>query len=604
MKIANQGLLLYPDSFGIPRSLSVPLVSLFSQRIKDNGEEYTCSFLKNMKLSFIREKAGMSYIQPWVKLRNKTDYSGIFGALQRWCRLSFRRWSKVIKLLQIYTTLYSPRITPSQETKFLDGVNARDIEIPVDLKVGLVRSLHKVVQPRGKLPDPPSLVEMPTSPTRRAPHPNGKTYPEDEALLESMSYTRYTNHGWSYSARYARLIDCVERDVELIDNRDSPDICEYHGSVGRIGIIQEQGYKLRAVANPGRIYQCALQPLGKAIYDILPSLAWDCTHNQSKPFCFIQKTLSENKFVYSIDLSGATDYFPLSLQILILKEIFPYDLDSVNLFHDISRGVWQYGATKIRWSKGQPLGLYPSFGSFALVHGLLLFFLNEDRHNDDFFVLGDDVVILNSELYERYITLLSKIECPISHSKSLVSNTVAEFAGKLLTKHGVVEQTKWRNISDDSFLDNLRNIGPKAMRLLKPRQRKVAKILWDIPDFMGGLGFNPDGIPLEDRIFKGLCLFDGRETASYLMSFNKKINKLHYGVAPPLGRPSHFRVIGRDFDQKSRNYTSAILPILEEWYEISGRNLFEVNPNLDLPIEGLRSSLTRLESLERTLDLR
>jgi len=303
-------------------------------------------------------------------------------------------------------------------------------------------------------------------------------------------------------------------------------------------------------------------------------------------------------------LSGATDYFPLSLQILILKEIFPYDLDSVNLFHDISRGVWQYGATKIRWSKGQPLGLYPSFGSFALVHGLLLFYLNGDRHNDDFFVLGDDVVILNFELYERYISLLSKIECPISHSKSLVSNTVAEFAGKLLTKHGVVEQTKWRNISDDSFLDNLRNIGPKAMRLLKPRQRKVARVLWDIPDFMGGLGFNPNGIPLEDRIFKGLCLFDGRETASYLMSFNKKINKLHYGVVPPLGRPSHFRVIGRDFDQKSRNYTSAILPILEEWYEISGRNLFEVNPNLDLPIEGLRSSLTRLESLERTLDLR
>lgn len=601
MKIANQGLIRYSDSFGIPHCLSIPLISLFERKLKCNGEEYTCVFFKDMKLSFIREKAGLEYKVPWLKMKNKTDYSGIFGSLQRWCRFNFRHWSKVIKLLQIYTTLYSSTITDQQEQKFLSGVQSKNVEVPVDLISSLLRSIDCLNLKQSKLPNPRSIVEMPTSFTKRAPHPCGRTFPEPDSLIESLSYTRYTNHGWTYRARYSKIFDYVEKDVELVDDRDSPDICEYRSSVGNIGIIQEQGYKLRAVANPGRVYQCALQPLGKRIYDILPHLPWDCTHNQDKGFPFIQSHLSGEKTVYSIDLSGATDYFPLDLQMAILKKMFKHDLDSVNLFYDLSRGYWKYKDRMIRWTKGQPLGLYPSFGSFALAHGLLLFVLNDFKHMNAFFVLGDDVVILDETLYKRYISVLSELECPISYAKSLISNNLAEFAGKLLTKDKIVEQTKWRNISDDSFLDNLRNIGPKAMRLLRPRQRKIAKILWDIPEFMGGLGFNEKGIPLEDRVFKGLCLFEDKKTASYLMSLNKKINYLNYSDSLDSMRPSHFRVIERDFDLKSRQITTSILPILTKWYEISGRNLFSVNPSLDLPIEGLRSSMTKLESLERIL---
>ena len=84
-------------------------------------------------------------------------------------------------------------------------------------------------------------------------------------------------------------------------------------------MIQEPGFKLQAVANPGRIYQAALKPLGDALYNLLPSLSWDCTHNQSKPFDVIQDQLHKGLPTFSVDLSDATSHFPLSLQMEALK---------------------------------------------------------------------------------------------------------------------------------------------------------------------------------------------------------------------------------------------------------------------------------------------
>lgn len=62
------------------------------------------------------------------------NHKGPIGALERWCEKSHKRWSKVIKLLGIYTTIYSPNLLDAQERKFLDGVLAVDIEVPDDIR--------------------------------------------------------------------------------------------------------------------------------------------------------------------------------------------------------------------------------------------------------------------------------------------------------------------------------------------------------------------------------------------------------------------------------------------------------------------------------------
>jgi hypothetical protein len=180
-----------------------------------------------------------------------------------------------------------------------------------------------------------------------------------------------------------------------------------------------------------------LTPLGDALFKALAGLPWDCTFDQSKPYQSVQEHLKRGGTAFSVDLSSATDYFPLELQLSILRKIFPFDIDQISLFEDLSRTNWTYGKKSVRWTNGQPMGLYPSFPSFALAHGMLLDYLSQGVPGR-FYVLGDDVVILHRPTYEKYVQMLKVLGCPYNPSKSLVSNQVAEFAGKLIFPERIV----------------------------------------------------------------------------------------------------------------------------------------------------------------------
>jgi len=134
--------------------------------------------------------------------------------------------------------------------------------------------------------------------------------------------------------------------------------------------------------------------------------------------------------------------------------------------------AWKSSIGDVYWRRGQPLGVYPSFFAFTLTHGLVLAQLAE-MQTDQFFVLGDDVVILNDQLYERYIAFLKKTSCPYGSDKSIASALVAEFSGKVVTPSRVIPQLKWRKVSNDNFLDIALLLGRRSRELMTIRQRRV-----------------------------------------------------------------------------------------------------------------------------------
>jgi hypothetical protein len=241
---------------------------------------------------------------------------------------------------------------------------------------------------------------------------------------------------------------------------------------GEIHFLQEPGFKCRSIASPYRIHQLALKPLGDVLYNTLKFLPWDCTHQQDKAYPVIQKFLKNSKIVHSIDLTSFTDVFPLELQMQVLYEIFGDNNPHVLAFKAVSEGRWSSSIGEIRWNKGQPLGLYPSFALAGLTHGLLLALLAGVYHQQ-FFVRGDDVIILDDNLYERYIKTLELLECPWSPDKTISSNVIAEFAGKIILSDAIIPQFKWRNISDNNFIDICRNHGVRIRSLLSSKQRVV-----------------------------------------------------------------------------------------------------------------------------------
>jgi hypothetical protein len=600
-------------ALSIPKKIFIPILTKVRLWVKSSGEEWTADRLKAIKVDVIRRKAGMPPVSQWIA-HSRSCFKGEFGLLEKWMSKSDKNFSRGIQLLQIYTLFYAKEVTPKQREKFLSGVLS---DPPQPTMVSLAKEtidrgyelLPQMLHVR-KLSKPQPLVDMLPSPSKRAPLLD-KSVKEEDGIVDSLKFLFETQEGFQHYIKYksshylpvmGELWDVLRDPYNRAENKGAFDPLKKHNSflVGRIGLIQEAGYKLRSVANPGRVFQRVLEPLGKAIYGYLKDLPFDCTFDQSKAFPVLQEALTRSKTIHSIDLSGATDYFPLALQEHLLRKIFP-DIE-VNLFCDLCKASWympHYG--EISWRRGQPLGLYPSFGAFALTHGCLLLGLLNKEWDNQFFILGDDVVILDDQLAQDYYQILMDLGCPVSHQKSLHSNSLCEFGGKIISASTVISQYKWRGISDDSFLDIAKIIGPKSLALFMPRQVKIIKRLSKIPDFLGGLGWNSKGLPLEERCSDKL-IWQPELPVDHLMDYSvvRIRNLLRSQIyqrtmfTKPIGSNSLWIDKDRDLDQRSSLLIQKLLPssLWKMDKKILGKNIDGVSLSLygekaDLPINTL-----------------
>jgi len=612
-------LLFRAYSLPVSRSVSSQFITKVVDWVERSGEEWTIDRLKSIKLDIIRMKAGLSPVSTWVKRGRRSRFSGIIGTLERNALSDDNSFNSVIQLIQVYSWFIAKGVTPKQRQKFLDGVLAnpppRDA---LNLGKEILDKGSNIMglRPVKYLPEVRPLTEFLPSPNRRAPV-IGRSVPEDQGVIDSLQYLWFTSKGRQHYQRFKIHYDKIMMGLDWWNTwlykgtgpyGPMPEYSEEF-LVGRIGLIQEPGYKLRAVANPGRVFQQVLKPVGDTLYNILRHLPWDCTFNQSKGVSVIQKHLSLGGVVHSIDLSGATDYFPLEMQLHLLKKFLP--LDMVDLFSEISQGTWEmpdFGL--VSWKRGQPLGLYPSFGSFALTHGCLLLGL-AGGHNDSFYILGDDVVILDEKLAQCYISLLGMLHCPVSTSKTIVSSKLCEFAGKVITEKSVIPQYKWRIVSDDSFLDTCRNIGPRAIRLLRKRQRQVVEKISSLPECLGGFGWNPNGESLETRLNSHPWLWEPKEARRLVTSYTGTSIRLLFAsdsyTQTLRDTPNLVCSLCDDLDQRSIALTKAYLgDFLVPWYRILGKNLDEVlteSDPCDLPFEMTKDPSSTLSVWERKLGL-
>lgn len=612
---------------GVPSEISVPVVDLFYRWAACSGTEWAVRRFKDIKVDLLRKKAGLPKCSSWVKRSSSKSklFGGPLGSLETWMQRTTKHFARGLALINLYTTFYASEITSLQAKKFIDGVSASAVTLP--------STMHEVLQ-RGyrlaglrkvrKLPSPKPLLQYNPSPTKRAPTPWGSV-PEVEGVLDSLGYLR-SDAGLAHYLKFSQFyrpiliglepeIDFLVRSYTAMGIRSNPRPRPGPIVVGRIGLIQEPGYKLRAVANPGRIFQRVLEPFGKVLFSQLKMLPWDCTFEQSKADIAISDRLRSGKKVHSVDLSGATDYFPLDIQETVLRLLFEDFPQYVDLFIEISKSEWQAprgfpsdrlsSNGTLTWTKGQPLGLFPSFASFALSHGLLLLGLLGEPYDGQFFVLGDDVVVLDDELYDKYRNALDVMQCPVSESKTLSSSILAEFRSVIFFEDQKVTQYKWRRLSDDSFLDIIRQ-SPQLSKMLLPRQRKVVNLIAGIPTELGGLGWNPKGLTLSARLDPFISLFiTDYVPKERLMGYNRQITEMLYmskfsrmSRSNP-ANPARASSIGA-FDQKAVSIVQEVLGgTFVPLSPLLGSNIdLILDGEVDLPIVGTRE-LSKVSKLQR-----
>jgi len=615
----EQGLRRRMEVIDVPLHLQRELTNLVLKWVSSSGVEWTIKRLKSLKVDLYRRK---SFLPPltWVRKNRRGDVAGVIGGLYRWSSKSDVNFRKVVQTMMCYTVFTYDKPTDSQLKKFKDALQASPPSLGKDLDPiydRLPRMFDKVTVDRS---EEVSLLLFRGSPSKRKPSSNGISVPQDSNILKDADSILENAWGRDLVEMYPDLFRPVFSGLKVnpisLPFGNVPNWIDPSQIIGgKIAFIQEPGGKLRSVASPYLAFQLALRHFGRSVYRLAHLLPWDCTHDQSQPIPTLQDRLRKNHVIHSVDLSSATDYFPLEVQVKMMRAIFG-NIPDISLFETISRSTWLSPIGPIRWNRGQPLGLFPSFAVFTVSHGLLLWALSGFKWQKKFYVLGDDVVILDDILYHRYLAALKQLGCPYSPDKSISSSRLCEFAGKVITSESVTPQYKWREMSNNNFVDIARQLGHRSRTLLSRRQKVVFDLIKHCT-LPYGLNFSFKGsdlMTMEKLTQQTFGSVDKKVLESLVDQtsiINKAVYSSNYSASKKMLSPTQVDlpvVLEKlsTFDEKVRMVLRKLLP----WFHQKSqepRNFSGVPQALgctDLPVVSLQPSRgTLLDRLEFLLNI-
>lgn len=230
---------------------------------------------------------------------------------------------------------------------------------------------------------------------------------------------------------------CSLRD--LVDNNPLGSFISHYyekkpvvGRFRKISPIQSQEGKTREVAILDYWSQSALRGLHQWLFRWLRRIPQDCTFDQGS---FVQKIPSNKEPFYSIDLTAATDRFPIDLIEIVLAGRLPKPF--VTMWRRIMVGFpFQLpDKSMISYSAGNPMGAYSSWNSFALSHHFVMYYccklLKMNWSEAPYVILGDDVLIRHKCLAECYMDVVRSLGLEISVSKTHSSKHFREFAKRV-----------------------------------------------------------------------------------------------------------------------------------------------------------------------------
>jgi len=278
--------------------------------------------------------------------------------------------------------------------------------------------------------------------------------------------------------------DFFDRPFHYIPNYRGPDGGP-DSVVGKISaLVKDRGLKIRYIANPLIGIQLGTSRLQQACDLLLQRLPESLVHDQQAIFEWVKPILDKDLPVWSIDLTAATDNFPLEVQTRLLSRLFPTLEEDISLWARVSRSYWKTPHGTVRYRTGQPMGVACSFAAFSLTHTLLIRSLGGNQTN--FRVCGDDVIITDRAIALRYCEVMKEIGVEISLSKSLMGMEIAEFAGRTIDKHGPWQSYKASklNLSADP-LGYVRQYGLAALSMYPTSVRPMIAFFSRLPGFLG-----------------------------------------------------------------------------------------------------------------------
>jgi len=226
---------------------------------------------------------------------------------------------------------------------------------------------------------------------------------------------------------------------------------------GKIATKVEPAGKVRVFAIVDYWSQCALKPLHDFVFGILRSIPQDGTFDQERPVKRLLQRAPPGAVFHSFDLSAATDRCPIAIQELIVAVMFgaTYAAAWVELlvgrpYFVPKQGPKEQGAPRfVKYAVGQPMGAYSSWAVFALTHHAIVQFAAYLAGHKGWFglyaLLGDDIVIADVAVANKYKRLCKWLGMGIGISKSMVNDNLScEFAKKVFVQGKECSAFPWK----------------------------------------------------------------------------------------------------------------------------------------------------------------
>jgi hypothetical protein len=248
-----------------------------------------------------------------------------------------------------------------------------------------------------------------------------------------------------YMEMFGNLIKSLWEDNRLFSYKVESGYC------GKLSIIKDAELKLRVIAMVDYNSQVLLRPIHDNLLNLLRKFSQDRTYTQD-PFNDWKKDY--NHF-HSLDLSAATDRFPIHLQEKLLSYIYCNKIFAESWKNILVKRLYGFEGKPYSYSVGQPMGAYSSWAAFTITHHLVVHwaaYLEGYTDFKDYILLGDDIVIKNNKIARRYKSLMNKLGVEISEAKSHVSKDTYEFAKRWIRKGVEISPLPLRGI-----LNNINN---------------------------------------------------------------------------------------------------------------------------------------------------
>lgn len=492
---------------GLPRRQSLEILNVITKWYDNNGPEWTVSRLKDIRQWYETTLAGEPNPPAWCRKSKDQTPLGIWGWLFK------QPTGKVLGVLSATTAFKVPKgASAAQIEKFNHGLNGNGFQCDSGLEslskyhygkyysrfmnepitrfhedgskldrfmIGRIRPIVSRLDSLA-IPNSGDITgqSIPVESGKRSLHPS--TIVEKVDAL-SISWADIPRPTVEFLVRENHIdfmpIDTAGNSYQLELDRPRTNV------VGRIGCIQQGELKARWIANPNRVVQAFTRPLQKLYMETLRALPTDCTHDQEAGIIWVQERLKEGIRLSGSDLSSASDLLDRNACAKAVSSFYAFDKvdgyeSHLRHFLEISACEWFEPITgkNVSWKQGQPLGTGPSFGLMGLTNNLcgMIACHKTGIPVDSFRVIGDDMIIDHRALDEYNGLISHYFGGEINHSKTLTSDKVAEFAGRVITRDRVyLKKVSFTEPSDQNFLAIMAQLGPQARSLLRPRQRRA-----------------------------------------------------------------------------------------------------------------------------------